>query len=294
MRHILAASDLSEPSDVALDRAIGLAQHLDAQLTIVVVDAPLVIAELGADPNPIALGEFERTMNTYVDDQLAIRVERVRASGVVADSVRHRGRPDDAIVELAESLDAALVVVGGVGRTGVKRLVLGSVAERVAHRSPRPVLIARSSGAGQFAKILVATDFEPPAIHALAVAQTLAAPNAAVEALHAWHYPAGGLGLAALGDRSHAMSALRDALTQGPQSRGDALAAAETTAGRPTTFALRHGPAAEIVVDEATAGGFDLIAVGTYGGGGVRRLLLGSVASQIIRHATCSVLVTHA
>jgi nucleotide-binding universal stress UspA family protein len=49
-----------------------------------------------------------------------------------------------------------------------------------------------------------------------------------------------------------------------------------------------------VVVEEAGTFGADLIAIGTYGSSGVRRLLLGSVASQIMRHAGCSVLVTHA
>ncbi len=115
-----------------------------------------------------------------------------------------------------------------------------------------------------------------------------------VAAPYAWHYPAGSMGRAALGERTHAMSALREALTQGPQSRGDALVAAEVAAGRPLRFSLRHGPAAEVVVEEAGTFGADLIAIGTYGSSGVRRLLLGSVASQIMRHAGCSVLVTHA
>jgi len=294
MRHILAATDLSSPSDLALDRAIGLAAHSGAALTILSVEEAHDASVLTMDANPLALGEFTQRMAEFTAAQLAERVERAAAAGVTATPVHKPGRPTDVICAVAEELDVELVVVGSAGRTGVKRLVLGSVAESVAHRAPRPVLIARGKQSGAFGRVLWATDFGAPAAKALAVARELALATADVEALYAWHYPAGSMGLAALGERTHAMSALREALTQGPQSRGDALVAAEVAAGRPLRFSLRHGPAAEVVVEEAGTFGADLIAIGTYGSSGVRRLLLGSVASQIMRHAGCSVLVTHA
>ncbi|MEZ4400659.1 MAG: universal stress protein [Kofleriaceae bacterium] len=297
MRHLLAATDLSAPSDLALARAIGLARHTGARLTIATVEPAHDLAHLAAEPNPVALGEFERTLADFTARELAARVERARAAGVDATSVFRHGRPGDTLRDLAEELDVDLIVVGSAGHTGLKRLVLGSVAEQIAHSAQRPVLIVRGTGAEDatagFAKILVATDFAAPAQQALATAQALAAPAAAVQAVYAWHYPAGSLGLAALGERTHATAALREALTQGPQTRGAQLVAAEAAAGRTITFELRHGDAADVIVDAATDGGFDLIATGTGGGGGVRRLLLGSVATRIIRHAPCSVLVTH-
>ena len=208
--------------------------------------------------------------------------------------MRLDGRPDDAIAEAAEAHDVDLIVVGSAGRTGLKRLVLGSVAESIVHRARRPVLIARGAGGGRFTRVVVATDFGPPSLAALAAAREVAAPDAEVEAIYAWHYPAGSLGLAALGERTNATAALREALTQGPEHRGAALVAAEAAAGRSLGFALRHGPAHEVVVDAATDRGADLIAVGSHRAGGVRRLLLGSVSTQVMRHAPCSVLIVHA
>lgn len=294
MRTIVAACDLSAPSDLALDRGIALARHTGAALALVSVDEPYQAEALAMDPNPLALGEFTQRMSEFTESQLGVRLDRAAAAGVVATSQRRRGRPQDEICAAADELDADLIVVGSAGRTGVKRLVLGSVAESVAHRATRPVLIARGRTIGPFTKVLVPTDFGPPAARALDVARRLSLATADVEALYAWHYPSGSMGLAALGERTHAMTALRDALTQGPQTRGDALVAAELAAARPLRFSLRHGPAAEVALEEASSFGVDLIAVGTYGSGGVRRLLLGSVATQIMRHAMCSVLVTHA
>lgn len=65
-------------------------------------------------------------------------------------------------------------------------------------------------------------------------------------------------------------------------------------AGRPCTTALRHGAAAEQVVAEATEWGADVVVIATHGRSGLRRLLLGSVANQIVNHAPCPVLLHRA
>jgi nucleotide-binding universal stress UspA family protein len=56
---------------------------------------------------------------------------------------------------------------------------------------------------------------------------------------------------------------------------------------------LVQGPPASVITHAAERGGHDLIAIGTHGHRGFRRLLLGSVAESTIRHAPCSVLVVH-
>ena len=56
---------------------------------------------------------------------------------------------------------------------------------------------------------------------------------------------------------------------------------------------LLQGPPASVVTAAAERGGHDVIAVGTHGHRGFRRLLLGSVAEDVIRHANCSVFVVH-
>lgn len=294
MRHLLAATDLSPLADHALTRAIGLAAASGARLTIASVDQPDELGLAAGELAVAAVGEFNQSWSAYADRELATRVERARAAGVAAEAVRVQGRPADAVCELADARDVDLIVVGSAGRTGLKRLILGSVAEAIAHGARRPVLIARGDGAAPFARVIVATDFGPPSEAALAAAYALTPPTASIDAIYAWHYPAGSLGLAALGDRTQASAALRDALTQGPERRGAELVAAATAAGRAVTFSLRNGSASEVVVEAAADASADLIAIGSYGAGSVRRLLLGSVAGQIMRHAPCSVLVAHA
>jgi nucleotide-binding universal stress UspA family protein len=93
------------------------------------------------------------TEPTFYEDRaealarLARCAEDAQGHGCYATRIfRHLavGRPADEIVEVAEALDSDLVIVGTTGRTGVTRLVLGSVAEKVTHQARCPVLIARA------------------------------------------------------------------------------------------------------------------------------------------------------
>ena len=68
-------------------------------------------------------------------------LEDARRQGVTVEFHTATGEPAEALVELAERLNADLVVVGNRGMSGVKRFVLGSVPNRVSHRCPCSVLI---------------------------------------------------------------------------------------------------------------------------------------------------------
>ena len=85
---------------------------------------------------------------------------------------------------------------------------------------------------------------------------------------------------------------VRDAVVSSAQAQADKLVA-ENTSGHPLHVELIQGPPASVVTHAAEQGGHDLIAIGTHGHRGFRRLLLGSVAESVIRHAPCSVLVAH-
>jgi nucleotide-binding universal stress UspA family protein len=65
------------------------------------------------------------------------------AVGATGDCEVLEGRPDEMIVEAAVRHDAEIVVVGTVGRTGLARVTLGSVAERVVRHAAVPVLVVR-------------------------------------------------------------------------------------------------------------------------------------------------------
>lgn len=142
--HILVAVDGSTAGAAALQTAIALAHEQHAQLRLVhvvqeaaayAIDNPLVdIARL--DDAWCAAGQ-------HVLDGAAAAAQ---AAGLVPETaLLEDGLPGEAIVREAARWGADLIVTGTHGRRGVRRLVLGSVAEGVAQRSPVPVLLIRGT-----------------------------------------------------------------------------------------------------------------------------------------------------
>jgi nucleotide-binding universal stress UspA family protein len=141
---ILVAVDGSPHSEHALKHATALAKGLAASLRIVhVVDMGWlpIGPEIAIDIEP-----FARARRTAGERTLALARETTRSAGLEAETslietVRPTQRTSDAIAEEAVTWLADLVVVGTHGRSGVERLLLGSVAEGVARLSSAPVLL---------------------------------------------------------------------------------------------------------------------------------------------------------
>ena len=132
---MILATDASPASEAAVGRALDLAQDYGAALQVVAVlepPAPL----FGEAPGRGALREILRT---YVDAVATrARARQIPASGLVPE-----GTPYKAIVELAQKEKANLIVMGSHGRTGLKRLLMGRVTERVIGHAPCPVLVVK-------------------------------------------------------------------------------------------------------------------------------------------------------
>jgi nucleotide-binding universal stress UspA family protein len=211
--------------------------------------------------------------------------ERHSGQGVEKSVSLLAGFPDSAITDAEEEIDADLIVVGSHGRTGLRRLLAGSVAERIARRSERMVLVARKQTPGPlYERILVATDFSAAAEQALDAALVLAAPNANVTLFHSWQLPHSAAGI------NPGYAKLSQTIEESANERAAALKAkyeGDYVIGTEITFG--H-PGSQI---RERADDLDLIALGSHGRHGLRRFLLGSVAELTIRHAPCSVLVAH-
>lgn len=138
-RRICCAVDFSEPSRVAFDEAISLAQRLGAELLLVHVRQRSLIAasDLPFAPPPAGGGEREQDV-----EQLRSWTQRAQRS-VLTTSVELSGDAAAEIARFATEFTCDLVVVGTHGRTGLKRAALGSVAEAVVRTAPCPVLVVR-------------------------------------------------------------------------------------------------------------------------------------------------------
>lgn len=296
MSTIAVATDLSPQAEVAFARGLALAAARGAQLLIISADTTVELMPTTPEPELATPAWTQLRADVDVEERRLLDALLLRAAeaGVHAEAVRAIGDPVELTCKTARERGAELIVVGSHGRTGIRRFLLGSIAERIVAHASSSVLVARGEASAAFANVVVATDFGPLAAAALAQAQRLVGPSAKTTVVYAWHYPAGSWSLAALGERTHATEALETALTEPPRARGEALVAEEQAAGRTIDFRLLQGQPAEVITDLAAAEHTDLIAVGTHGRRGVRRLVLGSVAAAVVRHAPCSVLVVRA
>jgi nucleotide-binding universal stress UspA family protein len=291
---IVVGVDLSVPSEQALDRAAAIAMLNNAHL--VMVNAQADDAPISNIDNEVLkqLGEVSQAVRAEEARRLAEKCQQLTTRGVAVELVHRGGPPGEVVTEVAREHGAELIVVGTHGHTGISRFLLGSVATAVLRHAPCDVLVCRgANGPSPFERPLVATDFSPAADRALRNAASLAAPGATIDVVHAWQLPAGSWGATLLGQARFPWSTVRDAVLSGVRSQADRLEQAHAGLGHPLRVELIQGPPASVITHAAERGGHDLIAIGTHGHRGFRRLLLGSVAESVIRHAPCSVLVAH-
>jgi len=141
VQHVLVPIDFSATADRALAYAIALAQQLQARLTLLHV----------LDMTPVTMDEMTAGMTaTYLEAQeteaqrlLQASRERVQRAGLQGESLLVQGPPPQTILDTAGEQGVDLIIMGTHGRTGLARVLLGSVAEHVVRQGPCPVLVVR-------------------------------------------------------------------------------------------------------------------------------------------------------
>lgn len=136
-KRVLLAIDGSKYSKAAAERAIDFAGEYKGELMVVsVVDVP---AEFYGEA-PDAVEDLINKAKGYVED-----VKRqAEASGIKTETFVREGETYKAILDLAKEQNANAIVVGSHGRTGLKRLLMGSVTEKVIGYASCPVLVVKS------------------------------------------------------------------------------------------------------------------------------------------------------
>ena len=139
-KRIVCATDFSETAEAAWDLASDLAQTHRAELVLV-----HVFIELPVYPE-VAVATIQQVweeQRQWAESQLAARIEAAVKRGLTARYLLKTGTAPEEIVQAATDEHADLIVVGTHGRTGIERLVIGSVAERVVRIAPCPVLTVK-------------------------------------------------------------------------------------------------------------------------------------------------------
>lgn len=174
LRNILFATDLDMSAQAALFCAVDLARRYDAALYTVNVMPHLPFVE-AAEPDP-------EQIKAAAKQNLAALTEPFK--GIKHKELIEQGEVPEVLSRLVEEYDINLVVIGTGARTGLEKLLLGSIAEEVFRTAACPVLtvgprVTHWEIDGKLRHILFATDFGPESLHALPYAVSLAESNRA-------------------------------------------------------------------------------------------------------------------
>jgi nucleotide-binding universal stress UspA family protein len=148
-KRIVCATDFSDTAEAAWELATELGRTHQAALVLV-----HVFIELPVYPE-VAVASIQRVweeQRRWAEEQLAERIEVAAGRGLAARYLLRTGTAPEEIVRTATDEHADLVVVGTHGRTGLDRLMIGSVAERVVRVAPCPVLTVKPRPAAKSAR----------------------------------------------------------------------------------------------------------------------------------------------
>jgi nucleotide-binding universal stress UspA family protein len=286
VRHILVGTDLSEPARLGVARAFALASEHDAGLTLCHVVQQGALTRMRA-----LLGQgsptLEASIEAEAEAELGLLAAEFGANRTGTTELRVSvGVPVERLLAEADAHDSSLVVVGSRGEGIIHELVLGSTAERLVRKTPRPVLVVRQPSVGHYRQVLVAIDFSPESIAAVAMARAVA-PAAELVLFHAVMVPfEGKLRFAGVDVKGHRVVERRKAL--------DELARVAADAGlEPGGFRLVATPSDPVtgILDQARDDLADLIVIGKRGQTRTEQLLLGSVTKHVLFGASCDLLV---
>ena len=291
---VLVAIDGSDPAGVAVDLVADVAWP--AATEILVAEAVESGAALFGGPWPalamVQADRLEAEIRSQADRAVEEARGRLARPGLNVEAVVLRGRPATAIVDRARGMRADLIVTGSRGHGTIETMLLGSVSAEVIDHAPAPVLIARGR---RIERVVLGWDGSACALRAADLLRTwpifagssVRVVSVADIEIPWWTgFPEGGspepmpiyLEAADISRRQHDQLA-RD-------MTGELKAA-----GIKAEADRREGDAATEILAAASASDADLIVIGTHGRTGLARLVLGSVARNVLQHATCSVLI---
>jgi nucleotide-binding universal stress UspA family protein len=288
---ILLALDGSDSSIQARDLVAGLPWPDGTAIHLLTAYEVPIDWTGGVGAGMAWVGDVEDALR----DEAAAELERLAAPlagrGWQIERQVIKDRPASAIVAAAHSFEADLIAIGSRGRGPLTSMLLGSVSAEVVDQASCSVLVARGE---RVSRLLVATDgsdaaraipdllgtwgvFRGVAAEAFSVAPP---PEPTFELV---------AGLYTLGRYDFAED--RQQLLDRHRQFAEHMAQRLAERGIPATSTVLAGDAAHEIIAAARRRGVDLIVTGTRGLHGVERVILGSVARNVLLHAPCSVLV---
>ena len=269
MKRIIVATDLSERSDRAIDRAILLAKTHSARLTVLHViddDLPVSVAETQKQSAAQSLREHLASIPGARDLDTDLEVGF--------------GKDWSKILQQADTEQSELIILGLHRESDLGSLFRGTTVERVVRNGDTPVLVVKNRSTRDYQTIVVGVDFSVYSRRALEFALSFS-KNARIHLVHAYEIPFKGFLPSA---ETHAELRKRDETLfrqMIDQEVAVFLAGLDAERGRIETV-VSEGDPHSVVNAQIAALDADLLVLGTHGRTGVARAFLGSVAEGFL------------
>ncbi len=287
---ILLATDGSPEAVLATRTAMEMAGKTSSELGVVHVEEVPVLA------HSYAGREAEEGEATRARQWLEEHVGKIEeAGGEVAESHLRLGRPAHQIVRLSEEMGAGLVVIGNQGLSAFRRFLMGSVSEMVVRYAQCPVYVVRG-GAGEErlpSRVLLATDGSTRSEAAAGVAAEFSEKlGSELYLVHVEVVPSVfTIPEVRTEDIDYDDSLPENIEREGRQRLENQVGQVEEAGGSVANSYLRAGDPTREIVNLAERLDADAVIIGSRSFGALERALLGSVPENVVRHASCPVLV---
>jgi nucleotide-binding universal stress UspA family protein len=289
IKTVLFATDFSPCSDQALPYAAALAGRYGARLLLAHIIEPEPRSSVPLEPYP---AEYDR-VRRHARENLEKLKQHSELQAVRHEALLEQGPLWTALADLIQKRRVDLLVAGTHGREGIRKLLLGSVAEQIFRHAPCPVLlvgprVSWPPSGSHFERILYATDFSPDALCALPYALSLAQEyEAQLTLLHVVHADANVPVEFVAGAYSDEMLAEADRRLRALLPAGVALPA-------PPQFRVEYGFAPESILGLALELKAGVIVMGAHRDGVAATHLPWTTAHRVVCHAPCPVLTVNA
>jgi len=287
VERLLLSTDGSEYSEGAIREAIKLAKKCSSKLWV------MSVAETNPEFEALAPQITEKAGKAARELVEALQA-RAKKEGVDCTGIVHQGEDSyKYIVDEAAKNKISMIIMGRRGRTGLKRLMMGSVTSRVIGHAPCNVLVVPRAAKIEFKNILVATDGSKHSAAAASEAIGLAKRNGSKLTV-----------ISVVPSELMTPTDIEFSMPQRELIAEKEMHEAEKNAKTVKDAAQKEGVAvqafvmsgkpSDAIIETAREKGADLIILGSHGKTGIERLLMGSVAERVIVLAACAVLVVKA
>jgi nucleotide-binding universal stress UspA family protein len=289
-KRILVATDFSEYSKVALDICLGASKCMKTKLYVL-----HTIEKFPHDYRHLLSSTAHSNMKQKLEEEAMNKIkamlpEELLGSEDIVPIVRF-GKPFLEIIKVAKEKDVDLMAIGTHGRAGVDRVIFGSVAERVVSKAGCPVMVIRGRKYVGFKRIIVPIDLSDCSRIALEYAvATAKAHSSKLTILHVYERSFVEPYVKAANSEEEADEIMKE-IERVNKTKYDEFLKTVDLSGVEYEKLLKKGIPETDIVEIAMEQQANLIVMGTHGRSGIKHILIGSTAEEVVRAVHCDIII---